>query len=214
VGDEEVTTTIGQVQSAYPEGRPRKLPRRFASILAGVALFMVTAAVTAVALVPKEPQIVGDLQTTLAQILPEGRCVTAREAVDTIRGTLDDTGRQDWVISSSGVQAGGCVGAGISASDKRIVLTPAARPEVAKALQGVAQQLMSQCLGRQEATQLLDSVLTGLGEEHSEIRSDGPLLAPIAEKDTVLRHVASGCYVYSSMGWSPDGLPMYFISGQ
>lgn len=202
--------------SQSESSRPRKWLRRarLVPLLAVAAVLMATASVAAGGLVQTSASA-ADIQTALGHIFADGRCVTLSEAQTSVRATLDSLGHNDWTISEGGgVRATGCVGAGISTSARRIILIPSARPDVSQALQVAAKELMSQCLGKEAATSLIASLLADLGETDWEIRSDGPLTAPISEKDAVLKRVASGCYVYSGMGWRPNGQSIFFISGQ
>lgn len=155
------------------------------------------------------------LQEAVDSIFAEGRCVTSAEAAESINAQLADLGYRDWVIGSGpGVQADDCVAAGLVAAAKRIILVPASGPEVAVALQGLATTLMNECLGKEEATSFISSVLTGLGQTEFTISTDGGLAYPEGQEQAVRAHIASGCFVYSAMGWDPDGRPVYYISGQ
>lgn len=161
-----------------------------------------------------EPEPPGDLQMAVSQALDEA-CVTAPEAEGRIRARLGDMGYTEWVISlGPGVRAGGCVSASIQTLEQRILLMMAPRSEVIEALEVAAEELLDRCLGKEDATDLVASVLTSLGETGWEIRSDGPVGAPIGRRDEVMRHFEAGCFSYSGMGWTEDGVRLYFIAGK
>lgn len=73
---------------------------------------------------------------------------------------------------------------------------------------------MERCLSKDEAAAFLESRLRSLGESGFEVRSDGPLAAPVDQKDAVLHHVDAGCWVYSTSGRTGDGAAVYYISGR
>ncbi len=154
------------------------------------------------------------LQGAIDDIFRGGSCVTGAEATQRISGDLAALGYDDWVIEPRpGAEPDRCVIAGFVPTLKQVVLLPASGPTVAAAMQSVAATLMSECLGKEEATQFVASVLSGVGETDFTISTDGPLAYPSGQGDAVRSHIASGCFVYSSMGWDADGRPVYYISG-
>lgn len=188
--------------------------RRYALVLAATLLML--AAGVAAAGVPfgGDPQPPVDLQEALSASFGGGECVAGSEAVDRIRASLDGLGYHDWAIASSaGVRPMGCVAPGFLTSDKLIVLVPVDGPEVAQAMQGVAEELMSRCLGKEEATEFVSSVLATVGVTDASIRTDGPFAYPVEQEEVVRSHVALGCFVYSGSGRGPGGEPIYYISG-
>lgn len=86
-------------------------------------------------------------------------------------------------------------------------------PRLVEAMQGVADQMMARCLDKAQATELITSTLKDLGETGWSIRTDGPLAYPIGKGDEVAKHIAAGCFVYSSSGGDDVGRPVIFISG-
>lgn len=89
----------------------------------------------------------------------------------------------------------------------------AQRPEVAEAMQGVAEKLMTDCLGQGEASELISTTLRTLGVSDFSVRTDGPLAYPSGQGEAVRSHIAAGCFVYSGAGQGGDGGLVQYISG-
>jgi len=155
-----------------------------------------------------------DLEAAVRSLFPRGHCVGADEATSLIQEKLAGLGLTDWsVAATAGASGESCVAAGFVATERRIVLVPASGPTVSAAMEGVAATLMNECLGKDQATELMSSVLTGIGQTSFTISTDGPLAYPEGQEEAVRAHIASGCFVYSATGWGPDGQPIYYISG-
>lgn len=189
------------------------------------SLPVVVAIITARSLLgggPTSPEALGggqsipaNLVAAVGQVFGEERCTTAAEAERTLRSRLNSLGYADWTVwLRAEVQPHACVSASIDASKKHVVLILALRPEVRKAMQEVTDDLIDRCLGKQEAIDHVTSVLTGLGETDFEVRTDGPLTAPVDRVDDVMRRIAAGCWVYSGTGWTPEGRRHFFVSGR
>jgi len=177
------------------------------------ALLMLGAGATAHVLTgdPSPPR---GLEAAVRLLFPRGHCVGADEATSLIRDKLAGLGLSDWsVAATAGVSGESCVAAGFVATERRIVLVPVSGPTVSTAMEGVAATLMNECLGKDQATELISSVLTGIGQTSFTISTDGPLAYPEEQEEAVRAHIASGCFVYSATGWGPDGQPIYYISG-
>lgn len=102
---------------------------------------------------------------------------------------------------------------GFIAAQHLLVLVPVNHPKVVEAMHGVADELMSRCLGEQEAKGLISSTLTALGLTGWSISTDGPFAYPSDREQEVRQHVAAGCFVYTGSGHGPDGQPVYYILG-
>lgn len=207
----------GEGQPDVPHARRphQRRGRRIAIVLAAAAVVMAAAVATAGGPTGDDSQqLAPELQGAVELVFSQGRCVTASDAVDGIRARIDALGYDDWAIESGeGVQTNGCVSAGFNTSQKTILLIPAGGPQVAEAMQRVAEELRSRCLGKAQATELVSSVLTGLGVTDWSIRTDGPLAYPIGQREAVQSHIDSGCFVYSGSGHGPGGQSTYYISG-
>ncbi len=184
------------------QARPSRKKRwRTIVILLAAALVLGTSAVTAQRfLFPDVPQPA--LEAAIAEIFAQGDCITASEATDAIRARMDALGYADWAIESRpGVADARCVAAGVMTSTHAVLLFPAPGRDVLEALDGVAKELMLRCLGRNDAIELVSSVLTSLGVSGFSVRADpwGPQSAPIDQYDAYLAHVDAGCFVYAGI---------------
>jgi hypothetical protein len=199
--------------------RPRSRPphpgrARMLTILLAAAAVVIGVTTATAGVLEFNDETPAPLQQAIDAIFAEGRCVTGTEATEAIDARLTALGYADWRIESRpSVQPDGCVAAGFVATEKRIVLLPASGPTVAEALEGAAAALMNECLGKEEAIEFISSVLTGLGQSDFTISTDGPLAYPEGQEEAVRTHIASGCFVYSAMGWDAEGRPVYYISG-
>jgi len=79
-------------------------------------------------------------------------------------------------------------------------------------MEGVARELMSQCLDADEATALVTSVLVSFGVESFQVSTDGPAAYPSDQKTDVAAHLSEGCAVYSGSGGSPDGTLIFYVT--
>jgi hypothetical protein len=195
--------------------RPRR-GRRVVLLLAAAALLTATSVATAQRfLFPDVPQPA--LEAAVAEVFAQSGCVTATDAKDAIRALLDASGHADWEIESrGGADHARCVTAGLLTTEHVVLLLPGAGRDVAEAMAGVAEELMRRCLGKDEATQLVSSVLTSLGETDFSVRADpgGPQGGPIDQIEAYRSHVAAGCFVYSGgVGRDADGHANYYLWG-
>lgn len=97
---------------------------------------------------------------------------------------------------------------------RRVVLIPALRPDVRAALQGVTEALYQQCLDREAAIAYVTAALRRLGESGFEVRTDGPITAPVDRRDEVFSHVEQGCWIYAGTGWTDEGKRLYYVIGK
>lgn len=220
--DTRLRTRLERLDAAVPAPRPpsvsaparQRRGRRVVLLLAAAALLMATSVATAQRLLfPDVPQPA--LEAALEEVFASG-CVTATDATDAIRARLDASGFTGWGIESRpGAAQARCVAAGLVTPEHVVILLPAAGRDVAEAMAGVAEELMRRCLGKDEATQLVSSVLTSLGATDFSVRADpwGPQAAPIGQEEAVRSHVAAGCFVYSGMGWDAGGHAKYYLWG-
>ncbi len=156
----------------------------------------------------------GGIEAAITRTFAAQDCLQAAEATKTVRAVLDAQGSEDWSIESADSIGGeACVSAGIVEAERLILIIPADRASVTAATQSIADELMSRCLGRDEAIQFVSSTLAALGVVDTSIRTDGPFAYPDGQEATVRAHVAAGCYVYSGSGRDPNGRPVYFLSG-
>lgn len=208
----ELDTDTGAIRVHSRRSHSRR-GRALIILLASAAV--VIGGTTATAFVLNSPdETPAPLQQAVDDLFSGGRCVTGTEATQTLSADLATLGYGDWAIESRpGAQPDRCVAAGFVATQKRIVLVPVSGPTVAAAMEGVAATLMNECLGKDQATELISSVLTGIGQTSFTVSTDGPLAYPEGQEEAVRAHIASGCFVYSATGWGPNGQPIYYISG-
>lgn len=209
-------------------------------LAATIALLLATAVATTSAPVPRTPAeqaaqesaaaaqqaakvaMEDRVNAALGPLMPDDECVSQAEAMRRLRTGLDEMGLRDWGITtgSGSLEGARCVTFGAAADTKVIVLIGALDLDerdgtpLASALQGVADELMSRCLGAIEARRLLASVLTALGVEDWRFGDDGRLMAPVGREQAVLDHVANGCSVYSGAARDADGRTVYYITGR
>ena len=213
-GRREGPVTLSGLSPVSDSTTPRSRRGRPVVVLLVAAALTIGATVAVAGVSLFDDETPPSLQGAIDDIFRGGRCVTGAEATLRISDDLAALGYNDWVIESRpGAEPDRCVVAGFVPTRKQVVLLPASGPTVAAAMQGVAATLMSECLNKDEATALVTSVLSGVGETDFTISTDGPLAYPSGQGDAVRSHIASGCFVYSAMGWDADGRPVYYISG-
>jgi hypothetical protein len=198
--------------SARPSRRGRR--GRTLLLLLAAAAVVITVAAGSALVVDRDPEVPPDLEQAVAALFRAGECTTPTQAEDGIRAATDALGYDDWSITSRpGVAADGCAAAGFIVSDRLIVLVPVNRPEVTDAMQGVAAEMMTRCLSKEQASGFIFSVLASVDVVGGSIRTDGPVAYPAGQEEAVRSHIASGCYVFSGSGHGADGQPIFYISG-
>jgi hypothetical protein len=203
----------GRLEQVGPD-TPRSSRSRLLVVLVTAAALVVGTTVALAGVRSFGDHAPDSLQRVVDDLFAGGRCVTQREASTKIGQDLEALGYDEWVIESRpGAVQGACVAAGLVPDLKRVVLVPASGPTVSEALENIRSAMMSECFDEEEATDLIRSTLSGLGQADVTILTDGPLAVPNGQEEAVRTHVASGCYVYSGMGWDANGQPMYFVNG-
>lgn len=120
----------------------------------------------------------------------------------------------EWVVAdATALRPDQCVAARLDVDRRRVELIPALSPEVRARMQEVTQDLIARCLGRDDAVKYVTTVLEDLREVDFEVRTDGPLTAPIDQLEEVQAHVRDGCWVYSGTGWDRHGHRFYYVTG-
>lgn len=165
--------------------------------------------------IPASDDDVAEVQEVIGATVSADRCTTPTEASSTMRAALGAARYSDWTIRAGrDLVAGACVTATIDGSTREVVLIPALRPEVRSALQRVTEALYQQCLDRDAAVAYVTSRLRELGEQGFEIRTDGPVTAPVDRRDEVFGHVEQGCWIYAGTGWTEEGKRLYYVVGK
>lgn len=200
----------------------RSRPRRFTP-LAVLCLLLVVAGISIVHLSPRfgvsaserTGIVSGELIEAAEQVFAGESCPTTFEATRALRSVLDRLGYSDWSVDrENGVRPDGCVSGSIDAGTHRLILTPALSAEVRSAVQVVRDNSYDRCLTERDATDMLTTTLTALGQADFEVRVDGPLSAPMDRWDEIEHHIRAGCWVYSGTGLSADGQRIFYLVGE
>ena len=229
--DTRLRARLERLDAAVPTPRPPSAAapvrrfrlrgrRRLAVLLAAAALVVVASAGTAGGLFVDDerdphPDVTAALGEVFNEVLADDGCVTVAEATAPIRARLDALGHANWAIDARpGTEDSRCVAAVVFGSGQ-VVLLPAAGEEVSRALEGLWDALMSQCLGREDATALVSSTLTGLGVTDFSVNAQpgGSYGVPMGQEDAAREHIAAGCYVYAGLSWDEAGHPTYSLAG-
>lgn len=150
----------------------------------------------------------------LRQVFDETRCVSVVEARTGLRALLDGAGLNQWSVHlDTQLSPDACVSGAIEATRREVVLVPALRPVTRAAMERETTYLIDHCLSKHAAVLHIEGALMAVGEQDFEVRTDGPMTAPIDRIEDVRSHVQAGCWVYSGTGWTPDGVRLFFVSG-
>jgi hypothetical protein len=162
-----------------------------------------------------DPSPPANLAAALAEVLAEEECLPPDRAEAAIRASLVELGLTGWdVTPAPGARDASCVSAWIDTVGQEIHLSMALHPDVKTGLEDVADQLLRECRTKDEAADLVRSVLIGAGEDGWELRTDGGIAGPSDRKEEIRQHVADGCWIYAGTGWTADGTRLYWIGGR
>jgi hypothetical protein len=206
IKERAVTPQLGVV------GRMGPKQWRIATAVAVVVLALAATAASA-AVFGDHSKAPKDLQQAVNEIFAGGQCTSGADAAEGVNKAFAALGYDGWqVVARPGADSSGCVVAVTSASDNTVVLVPVTGPEISSAMEGVASELMAECLDANEATSLVSSVLVSLGVESFQVSVDGPAAYPSDQKADIAEHLSEGCAVYSGSGGSPDGNPIFYVT--
>src|SRR5258706_10721796 len=188
------------------------------AVVAGLSMRMSSASDLMVHVDQPPPTALTDaLARTEARLFAasEGQCVTARDLEPAIRQDLEDLGLSAaWTISRSpGVADESCVAYGASGPRQVVTLVAALSTRTKEALTAIAEVSYRQCFGRDEAVAAVTAVLRANGLTDWEIRTDGPIAAPLDRVGQVTAHVRSGCFIYSGTGFTGEGRRLVYVVG-
>lgn len=82
-----------------------------------------------------------------------------------------------------------------------------------RVLERTSEDLLRECYAEDGAVDLLRERLAGSGIVDPVVRTDGPRGGPVDRYDEVMRHLASGCFVYAGLGWTPRGVQIFYLAG-
>lgn len=188
-------------------------PRWRIAAAVGVAVLALGATAASAAVFRSHSKATGDLQHALSEVFTGGQCTSGAEASEGVSKAFTTLGYDDWqVVTRSGADPTACVIPIIVASENTVSLLPVPGPRIGSAMEGVARELMSQCLDADEATALVTSVLASLGVESYEVSTDGSAAYPSDQKADVAQHLSEGCAVYSGSGGSADGTLTFYVT--
>jgi hypothetical protein len=186
----------------------RRLRRRHVAIVA-LAAIMVLGAGSFVALgslpppSPAEVAINTANERRLSQDL-ESRwppCATEAQARALVTERLVALGLADWTfrLDRDSLVNAPCVGAAALGPTHQVMLHPLMGERVNDALEALKVDLLSRCLNRTEALDLLRSTLQAAGVSEPQVAVVGVRITPASEseKQAYLKHVAAGCVVFS-----------------
>lgn len=214
------STQIAALEARLERGRSRRVPFiegkafRRSLLLVAAAVIAVPLAVVA-GIVPGSDEVPppADLEAGVAGLFAEDRCISPEEAEQQIGSLLTDLGYVEWTVEhGTGAATTECVGAGLDNQTRTVMLFMALSPEARQGLDAVREQLYRECRTRDEAVALVDAALQDAGMEGYRIEN-GSLGVPIDRAEGIEAHVAGGCWVYSTTGWTADGTRLFWVAG-
>lgn len=213
----QVTALDARLARPLSRRRPtllgRRTLRRSALLVAAIVVTLPLAALAGVLPGLGESPPPPELEARVTSLFADDRCVTPADAKEQIDSILADLGYADWAVAyGTGAADTECVGAGIDAEARHVLLVMALSPDVRNGLDAVREQLYRECRTRDEAAALVESVLVEAGMQDWRVESGG-LSVPNDRAEQIERHVANGCWVYSTTGWRADGTRIFWIAG-
>ena len=164
---------------------------------------------------PADAELAEQVRTVIATTLATRSCTSPEVAVPEMQSALQTAGFGDWSVrAGNAVRTAHCVTASIHEDTREVVLIPALQPEVRAAMDALTEQLYRECMGREAAVELVTTTLLGVGEVGYEIRTNGPVTAPVERRDEVFAHVEAGCWIYAGSGWTSEGTRLFYVSGK
>lgn len=201
-----------------PVGGSRAGRRKVVVLLAAAALLVGVSTVAAVGVLDGQDAPPPEVESAVAEVFGERECVTAAEARPDLRAKLDAAGFAAWPIESRQFRSSGqtvdearCAVPVIIGS--AVALYPGAGADILEALELVADELLTDCFTREQATQLVTAALAAHGVEGWKITSDptAPQGVPLDQEQQYREHMENGCVVYAGM---PYGAGEVFLSGE
>lgn len=154
------------------------------------------------------------MEAALDELSPDGECFTAKDAEPAMRSRLDDLGREDWtVVRGTGADGDACVSFSLDTAGRRVALIWALSPRVRNKLEQLRDELLDDCLTRDEAADRVRAILHEAGEVGWELRMGGRVNAPSERIEEARAHIAAGCWIYSGTGWTAEGTRLFWIGG-
>lgn len=204
---------LAQSVSRRPTFLQGRTLRRSVLLVAAIVVALPLAAIAGVLPGLGESPPPPELEARVTSLFMDDRCVTPVDAEQQINSILAELGYADWGVAfGTGAADTECVGAGIDAETRHVLLVMALSPEVREGLDAVREQLYRECRTQEEAAALVESALVEAGMEDWRIES-GSISVPNDRVEEIEHHVANGCWVYSGTGWRADGTRIFWIAG-
>lgn len=143
-------------------------------------------------------------------------CPTAMQATASLYAGLKHLDNvEGWkVVWAPGVTPTSCVSGTLNTVTNEIRLSQALGADLIAALDDIRAQLMSECLGADDAIALVSSTLEAHGVATPDVQTGGPVGGPLDELDLIQQHVADGCFIYSTVGYTSDGHRIFYVAGK
>jgi len=209
---------IGQTVLREQRRRPRPGLRRGLVLVAAVVTLLVATGVVAGSRIfygeRREPR----LEAALMELAAAQDCLSPADAERRIRGSLASLGYQGWdVRRTQGVRDDSCVSTAVASDVHEVWLLPGYSHTTAEMVETLQAELLTRCLDRDAATELVRTAMAGVGWPDIDIRADafGPEAAPIDDAvGTWRQHVADGCYVLPGIAsWDEGGHRTLYLWG-
>jgi hypothetical protein len=208
-------------QAILRERRTRRAPglRRGLVVLAAVIALLIGTGVVAGSRIfyaeTREPE----LEAALAQLHASQDCLSPADADDRIRVLLVSLGYQGWDVErTQGVRDDSCVSTAVASDMHAVWLLPGYSHTAAEMVETLQAELLSRCLDRDAAIELVRTGMAGVGWPDIIISADalGPEAVPADEVEAAKwrQHVADGCYVLPGItSWDEGGRRTLYLWG-
>jgi hypothetical protein len=226
--DATLRARLHQLDAAIPDpGVPAIVARRRGPnrrrqaivLLAAAVVFLGSAAFATVANPPPpDPAVVAQNHADEERIRNDPgmnfeACLNRDQSVALIRSRLDVLGYSSWTIRNDDrIKYAPCVEGAVLGDTHEVLLIASMGGRVSDALDELEANLMTQCLGRSSATDLLRTTLQDAGIANPKVEVTGIRQAPLINGDAYLQH-ARTCYVLSGAQFDMEGRYTWYLSG-
>ena len=208
-------------QTILRERRVRRGPgvrRGLVVLAAAVAVLVATGAVAGSRIFyaeTREPR----LEAALTELSAAQDCLSPADAESRISGLLASLGYRGWKVErTQGVRDDSCVSAAVASDTHAVWLLPGYSHTAAEMVETLQAELLTRCLDRNAAIELVRTAMASAGWPDIDIRADafGPEAVPADdEAGTWRKHVADGCYVLPGIAsWDEAGHRTLYLWGR
>jgi hypothetical protein len=232
--DPKLRHRLQRLEAAAPEPNPPlpsnlgglRVPRRrqvLLALAAVLALVIGTSLVTAGARPPRDPaQIARDAadEVRLSEDLEAhwGDCLSESEARALVQERLNALGLGDWTfrLDRPSLAEAPCVGPAPIGDSHQVMLSPSMGNSINNALEAFKVDLLSRCLDRAQAAELLRATLESAGVREPRIAFIGIRATPVddEERKAYLQHFADGCVVFGDAQSDQSGRYTWSLSAR